>query len=243
MRKLIAGIILGTALLCGTKAHAQYNREYFFWVGRSCMMNNDYQEAIRTLNTLLRFDEDAFEGYFLRGIAKYNLDDLLGAEDDFSTAIRLNPVYTQAYTYRAITRSRLGNYDDALQDFREAIELRPDLPGPYYSRGVTRLLNQQFKEAIDDFDKFIRQENKVADAFICRPGMLRTMLSTLIAHDAQLISNTGKFFLTVAILFLLSLLFILLSASRIKYRSPAGEEARKAVCISKVPVPQTDTGR
>ena len=43
MRKLIAGIILGTALLCGTKAHAQYNREYFFWVGRSCMMNNDYQ--------------------------------------------------------------------------------------------------------------------------------------------------------------------------------------------------------
>ena len=168
MRKLIAGIILGTALLCGTKTHAQYNREYFFWVGRSCMMNNDYQEAIRTLNTLLRFDEDAFEGYFLRGIAKYNLDDLLGAEQDFTLAIRQNPVFTTAYQYRAITRSRLGNYDDALQDFREAIELRPDLPGPYYSRGVTRLLNQQFKEAIDDFDKFIRQENKVADAFICR---------------------------------------------------------------------------
>ena len=168
MRKYILGIALAAALMCGTKSYAQYNREYFFWVGRSCMMNNDYQEAIRTLNTLLRFDENAFEGYFLRGIAKYNLDDLLGAGADFSTAIRLNPVYTQAYTYRAITRSRLGNYDDALQDFREAIELRPDLPGPYYSRGVTRLLNQQFKEAIEDFDKFIRQENKVADAFICR---------------------------------------------------------------------------
>ncbi len=131
-------------------------------------MNNDYQEAIRTLNTLLRFDEKAFEGYFLRGIAKYNLDDLLGAEADFSTAILLNPVYTQAYTYRAITRSRLGNYDDALNDFREAIDLRPDLPGPYYSRGVTRLLNQQFEEAISDFDKYIRHETKVADAYICR---------------------------------------------------------------------------
>ena len=168
MRKFILGILLSIALLGSVRTHAQYNREYFFWVGRSCMMNNNYQEAIRTLNTLLRFDDKAFEGYFLRGIAKYNLDDLLGAEADFSTAIRLNPVYTQAYTYRAITRSRLGNYDDALQDFREAIELRPDLPGPYYSRGVTRLLNQQFKEAIEDFDKFIRQENKVADAFICR---------------------------------------------------------------------------
>ena len=89
MRKYILGIALAAALMCGTKSYAQYNREYFFWVGRSCMMNNDYQEAIRTLNTLLRFDENAFEGYFLRGIAKYNLDDLLGAEADFSTAIRM----------------------------------------------------------------------------------------------------------------------------------------------------------
>ena len=165
LRRLIPVVAL---LLFAWQASAQYNREYFFWVGRRCMMNNDYQEAIRTLNTLLRFDEEAFEGYFLRGIAKYNLDDLLGAEADFSTAIRLNPVYTQAYTYRAITRSRLGNYDDALQDFREAIDLRPDLPGPYYSRGVTRLLNQQFEEAIADFDMFVLQENKVADAYICR---------------------------------------------------------------------------
>ncbi len=168
MRKIIIAIMLGAALLCGSRVRAQYNREYFFWMGQRCMMDNNYQEAIRTLNTLLRFDEEAYEGYFLRGIAKYNLDDLIGAEADFSTAIGKNPVYTQAYTYRAVTRSRLGNYDDALQDFREAIDLRPDLPGPYYSRGVTRLLNQQFKEAVEDFDQFIRQDNKVADAYICR---------------------------------------------------------------------------
>ncbi|MEG1884914.1 MAG: tetratricopeptide repeat protein [Alistipes sp.] len=168
MRKFIIGILLGATLLGSGQARAQYNKEYFFWVGRTCMMNNDYQEAIRTLNTLLRFDENAYEGYFLRGIAKYNLNDLLGAEADFSIAIRKNPVFTTAYTYRAITRSRLGNYDDALKDFQEAIDLRPDLPNPYYSRGVTRLLNQQFKEAIEDFDLFIRQENKVADAFINR---------------------------------------------------------------------------
>ncbi|MCM1150568.1 MAG: tetratricopeptide repeat protein [Alistipes sp.] len=183
MRKLITILMLGMALLCGTNARAQYNREYFFWMGQRCMMDNNYQEAIRTLNTLLRFDEDAYEGYFLRGIAKYNLDDLIGAEADFTTAIRKNPVYTQAYTYRAVTRSRLGNYDDALQDFREAIDLRPDLPGPYYSRGVTRLLNQQFEEAIADFDRFIRQENKVADAFICRGLSYLHLKDTLRAYE------------------------------------------------------------
>lgn len=132
------------------------------------MMDNNFREAIRTLNVLLRFDEDAYEGYFLRGIAKYNLDDLMGADADFSLAIEKNPVFTTAFTYRAITRSRLGNYDDALNDFKEAIELRPDLPNPYYSRGVTYLLNQQFKDAISDFNNFIKFEKKVADAYINR---------------------------------------------------------------------------
>ena len=166
MRKVVIAILF--VLFATTSVVAQYNRDYFFYIGRRQMMDNDFKEAIRTLNVLLRFDEDAYEGYFLRGIAKYNLDDLLGAEADFTEAIEKNPVFTTAFTYRAITRSRLGNYDDALSDFREAIELRPDLPNPYYSRGVTRLLNQQFKEAIEDFDNFIRYEKKVADAYINR---------------------------------------------------------------------------
>ena len=166
MRKFALNILF--VIFVTTSVVAQYNRDYFFYAGRRQMMDNDFREAIRTLNLLLRYDSEAYEGYFLRGIAKYNLDDLLGAEADFSEAIEKNPVFTTAYTYRAITRSRLGNYDDALADFREAIELRPDLPNPYYSRGVTRLLNQQFEEAIEDFDSFIRYEKKVADAYINR---------------------------------------------------------------------------
>ena len=166
MRRFVIGILF--IIFATTSAVAQYNRDYFFYVGRKQMMENDFKEAIRTLNVLLRFDENAYEGYFLRGIAKYNLDDLLGAETDFSEAIERNPVFTTAFTYRAITRSRLGNYDDALNDFREAIDLRPDLPNPYYSRGVTRLLNQQFEAAIEDFDNFIRHEKKVADAYLNR---------------------------------------------------------------------------
>ncbi len=170
MRRKLQTVILGAVLLlCGAfTASAQYNKEYFFWVGRQQMMENDFREAIGTLNILLRFDEEAYEGYFLRGIAKYNLDDLLGADADFSIAIEKNPVFTTAYTYRAITRSRLGNYDDALSDFREAIDLRPDLPNPYFSRGVTRLLNQQFEAAIEDFNNFIRYEKKVSDAYLNR---------------------------------------------------------------------------
>ena len=97
MKKFVLSLVAVFVLIwCGAPLRAQYNKEYFFWLGRQMMMQNDYHEAIRTLNTLLRFDDSAYEGYFLRGIAKYNLDDLLGADEDFSIAISKNPVFTTA---------------------------------------------------------------------------------------------------------------------------------------------------
>ena len=181
------GIIKATLtlalLLSAWCASTQYNKDYFVYMGRQLMMEDNYRDAIRTLNVLLRFDKDAYDAYFLRGIAKYNLDDLLGADADFTVAISKNPVYTNAYTYRAITRSRLGNYDDALNDFHEAISLRPDLPGPYYSRGDTRLLNKQYKEAIEDFNMFVRHEKKVADVYINRGVCYLGLKDTLRAYE------------------------------------------------------------
>lgn len=171
------------ALLFSTVANAQLNKQYFYYVGRMSLINNHYKEAIATLNVLLKVDENAYEAYFLRGVAKYNLDDILGAEQDFTMAITKNPVYTMAYQYRAIARSILGDYDDALKDFQEAIDLRPDRPGPYYSRGVTYFLNQQFDKAIQDFDMFIRFESHVADAYINRGTSYLYLRDTTAAYD------------------------------------------------------------
>ena len=70
MRKGLLILLTVIATIVGTnRVSAQYNREYFFWVGRQQKMGNEFTEAIRTLNVLLRFDKDAYEGYFLRGIA------------------------------------------------------------------------------------------------------------------------------------------------------------------------------
>lgn len=172
MRKLLLSALF---LFSGLALHAQLNRAYFYFRGREFLIENRYHDAIQTLNILLKVDSTVYEGYFLRGIAKYNLDDLVGAERDFTQAIAKNPVFTTAYQYRAITRTLLGNYNDALKDFEEAIDLRPDLPGVYFSRGVTLLLSQQFEDAVADFNTFIFHEPRVADAYINR-GICRLML-------------------------------------------------------------------
>ena len=182
MRKFI-GAILFLFCMFADNAGAQVNKQYFVWVGRDMVMDSSYREAIETLNILLRADPDAYEGYFWRGIAKYHLDDLLGAERDFTLTLAKNPVYTNAYQFRALTRSRLGNYDDAMKDFDEAIELRPDYPAPYYSRGVTNILTGRYREAVDDFNMYMRFNQRDADAYANRGTAYLHLQDTVAAYE------------------------------------------------------------
>ena len=182
MRKFI-GAILFLFCMFADNAGAQVNKQYFVWVGRDMVMDSRYREAIETLNILLRADPDAYEGYFWRGIAKYHLDDLLGAERDFTLTLAKNPVYTNAYQFRALTRSRLGNYDDAMKDFDEAIEARPDYPAPYYSRGVTNILTGRYREAVDDFNMYMRFNQRDADAYANRGTAYLHLQDTVAAYE------------------------------------------------------------
>ena len=182
MRKFI-GVILFLVCIAAHDAGAHVNKQYFVWVGRDMVMDNRYREAIETLNILLRADPDAYEGYFWRGIAKYNLDDLPGAERDFTLTLAKNPVYTNAYQFRALTRSRSGDYEGAMEDFAEAIELRPDYPAPYYSRGVTNLLAGRYREAVDDLDMYMRFNRRNADAYANRGVAYLNLQDTVSARD------------------------------------------------------------
>lgn len=165
MKKFFLAIVLALSLLTAT---AQLNKPYFYLRGRDYIMAGQYREAIESLNLLLRTLPKEYEGYFLRGVAKYNMDDLQGALQDFSTAIFHNPVYTLAYQYRGITRSRLGQYEEALDDFGRAIDMRPNMAGAYYSRAVTNFLNQQFRASIEDYNQFLRIEPRDPQAHVNR---------------------------------------------------------------------------
>lgn len=166
--------------MSGLKAEAQLNRQYFYYVGQQCILESRYREAIDVLGVLLKVDTTAYDGFFLRGVAKFNLSDYAGAESDFSTAIKINSVFTRAYQYRAITRTNMGNYDDALSDFSMAIDIRPDNEGFYYSRSIALFLNQQFEAAIKDLDYFIRKRPYVVDAYINR-GTCHLMLKDTVS--------------------------------------------------------------
>lgn len=159
-------LLLIWGLVSTTNLFAQLNKQYFYNQARNHIYQEQYSDAIRSLNTLIRTDSTFADAWFLRGFSKYNLNDLHGALADFSKAIKFNPVFSQAYLYRGVVYNRFARYSLALVDFETAIDLRPNSADGYYSRGINYLLTQKPLEAISDFLNVIRFEPKNVDAWI-----------------------------------------------------------------------------
>lgn len=164
--KLLASICLAFSVM--SIARAQWDKDVLEFRGRLALQDGKYQSAIEQFNILAKLDTNSYWAYFYRGIAKFNLGDLRGAQSDFDRSIRINPIFTNGYHYRAITESRFGEYDLALDDLQRAIELRPGNTGLYFSRGVTYFLSQRFDLAIEDFDKYLRFEKDDPSAYLNR---------------------------------------------------------------------------
>lgn len=182
MRALVRATLTIILLTYAGVLFAQIDKDYFFNTGRQCLIDKKYAESLDYFNVLIKTDKTLHEAFFLRGIAKYNLEDLIGANQDFSEAIRINPVYTQAYHYRAITLARLGNTESAISDLNAASLLRPEYPGIYYTRGYTHFMSKQFEKAIEDYNKFIQKEPKESYVYVNRGTTYLFMKDTVAAY-------------------------------------------------------------
>ncbi len=181
MKRALIFIIL--MIVSYSSAMGQYNRQYIYATSQNSIIDKRYYDAISLLTLLIESDSVSKDAYFLRAVAKYNLNDMIGAEQDLSAAIRINPVYIEAYQYRAITRSVMGNWDDAVSDFQKAIDIRPDFINTYYSRGVTYLMSQQFDNAISDFTTFIKRNPKESQVYLNRGSAYLMLKDTLNAFN------------------------------------------------------------
>lgn len=171
-------IIVTIFLLCGFDSFAQLNHKHFILMGRIDLSEENYSEAMYNLNMAIIAKPNDFEGYFLRGIAKYSLNDYIGAVDDFSKAIEIHPLYVRAYHYRGIANDRLGNYADAETDYKNAIKLDPYDSELHIALGSTKLHLNEFEDAIANFDTALIINPNNAYAYINR-GIAKRYLDSL----------------------------------------------------------------
>ena len=149
-------------------ALSQLNTGYYLQKGRQLLHYYKYSRAIQTFNTVIEYEPDHAEAYFLRGIAKYNLGDYYGAERDYSKAVEYKSNAAKAYYYRAMTRIQLYNFQGAIEDFNQTLYFIPGQPELYIQRGFARLRLEKYEPAIEDFNRALERNSRSQRAYYYR---------------------------------------------------------------------------
>ncbi|MBW6478138.1 MAG: tetratricopeptide repeat protein [Bacteroidales bacterium] len=88
---------------------------------------------------------------FNEGIRAGLDEDFEKADDFFSKAIEINPIYAEAFLYRGLSCIETGDYYRAIRDLTIAIELDPAFSDQaHYFRGVARYWRGEYHQALDD---------------------------------------------------------------------------------------------
>lgn len=160
-------LILFLLLSLTFSVQAQY-RNYFLQAGRTAIINDKYLDAVSLLNMELKLDPNSHLAYFLRGIAKYYLEDFVGAEQDYTKTLELAPYFSDAYFNRAAVRSQQKKFEASLDDYSMAIKTDSTNPRIFFGRAQTYLNLKKYEEAIADCNKTIQLNLSLESVYILR---------------------------------------------------------------------------
>jgi tetratricopeptide (TPR) repeat protein len=156
---------------CAWMLAAQVNTDRVLAIGRNALYFEDYVLSIQYFNQVIRAKPWLAEPYFYRAVAKLNLDDLQGAENDCSLCLERNPFLSQAYYARGIARQSMENYGDAIGDYQRGLELRPGDRAMLTNRAIAYLQKKEYADAENAFEELIREYPKLSLGYLTRGAM------------------------------------------------------------------------
>jgi len=169
----------------GFVASAQLNTDRVTQVGRNALYFEDYVLAIQYFNQVIEAKPYLAEPYFLRAIAKYNLDDYAGALADASRATELNPFLPDAWEVRGVANQCMGNDGAAVNDYAHALELLPHNRQLLFNMALAREASDDFAGADSTYARLLELYPRYDAAYVGR-AQLRLQQADTIAARADL---------------------------------------------------------
>jgi tetratricopeptide (TPR) repeat protein len=136
------------------------------WVSAGAMVPLETAEAFFT-GQLKANPKSAF-AFLMRGVARYENDDLDRAVADIDLALRLDPKYVPALIERAYLWQWRNRLDQAVTDVTRAIELDPRNSYAFVERGVFEYNLRKYDNAMRDFQSALDLGSQAAVVFIGR---------------------------------------------------------------------------
>lgn len=125
-------------------------------IGQNALYFEDYMLSIQYFNQAIQSKPYLAQPYFLRSIAKLNLEDYTGAANDASKAIELNPFLTDAYEVRGVAMQNMGKDREAIADYEEALKLLPRNRQLMFNRALALSQIKEYGQAADAFEEILK---------------------------------------------------------------------------------------
>ncbi len=146
--------------------HDPTDKYFLFYKGVALTNLKKNDEALLTMNDLLRLYPRFEDGYAARASLNLQREDTVAALEDVDKAIKLNRSMVNPFLIRADIESNRGNWEAALSDMEEAVKLYPEEPGFYINRAYLRYNTDNYLGAMSDYNYALQLDpNNIAALF------------------------------------------------------------------------------
>ena len=164
-------ILLLLFQLCSWVMFAQINTDRVLTIGRNALYFEDYVLSIQYFNQVIRSKPWMAEPYFYRAVAKINLDDYKGAEEDCTLCLQRNPFLVQAYYARGIARQSQEKYDEAIADYEKGLEFKAEDRQMLVNMAVANIQKKDYKGAEKVFEELMEAHPNYSLNYLTRGAM------------------------------------------------------------------------
>ena len=177
--------ILAVFLASSLAGWSQINTDQVLRVGQNALYFEDYVLSIQYFNQVIQAKPYLPQPYLMRAIAKLNLEDYRGAEEDASKCISINPYLPDAWEVRGVARQNRGLNNGAIADDDQALALLPNNRNILFNKALAQEdegLNAQADSTITEILKHYRNYDK---AYVAR-AKLRLAAGDTIAAEKDI---------------------------------------------------------
>ncbi len=174
-------LILAVLAVLPIALSAQINTDQTLRIGQNALYFEDYMLSIQYFNQVIGAKPYLAQPYFLRAIAKLNLEDYVGAEKDASKAIELNPYITDAWEVRGVSRQNLGKNQEAISDYDHALALLPRNRQLLFNKAMAQSDVKDYAGADSSYQQLIKWYPSFDNAYLGRARLKLAQADTTAA--------------------------------------------------------------
>lgn len=139
--------------------------------GQTFLQNGEFAKAIAEFDKVIKINSKNVAAFYLRGNAKFFIQDIDGAIFDFSKVIEIAPKIKdieKVYNFRANSYFLKKDNEKSFTDYEKAILINPNYPEPYNGRANIYYSRGEYAKSLSDYNKIIELDPKATAAYIGR---------------------------------------------------------------------------